>query len=87
MQKAKLRETKWRQIIPDNELVESEEEKDSDDEDANHFATFSELDQSRWISEIIRNEPISKVYIRREDFRVGGYRADPNAKIIKSWQK
>ena len=37
----------------------------------------SELQQSAFISSILEHEPTDKVYIRKEDERVGGYRNGP----------
>ena len=67
-----MQHAKWRQIVQDN----NNQEVDSDDE-ADNYATKADVTESKWISDILANEPMDKVYIKREDSRVGGYRAGP----------
>ena len=73
MDTIKIDKVKWKKILQDGQ----EDEISSDDEIEN-WALRSDLKQSAWISEILKNEPLDKVYIRKEDPRVGGYRAGPS---------
>ena len=66
-------------------MIETAEDLDSDEE-ADNFATVGDISQSPLIERILRDEPAEKIYFRREDFRVGGYRYAP-LKLVKSFQK
>ena len=63
-----------------------EADQDPEIDDNNECATRSDLHESQWITDILEEEPFEKLYSRREDFRVGGYRNGP-FKLIKSFQK
>ena len=74
-------EAKWRQVLQEGD----EDDLDSDD-DVDNFAVRSDVAQSSWISDILKNEPTDKLWVRREDPRVGGCYVAP-AQMNKSFQK
>ena len=72
------KETKWRQIYEDDNELDS-------DEDPDEFIANHELNQSKFISEMLKNDPLDKVYIKKEDNRCG-QRFKP-LQLIRSFQK
>ena len=66
-------------------MKHGDDELDSD-EDPDMFATAADVANAPWIEQVIKDEPAEKIYVRSEDFRVGGYRYAP-LKLIKSFQK
>ena len=74
---------KWKRVLQDQKQFD---DLDSD-EDPDDFVTQADLQQSDWISSILRDEPLDSLYIRREDPRV-----DPKHRLrpfspIRSFQK
>lgn len=57
---------KWKRVLQDQKQFD---DLDSD-EDPDDFVTQADLQQSDWISSILRDEPLDSLYIRREDPRV-----------------